>query len=128
MKPLRLLYLGFGWLCVGLGILGVIMPLFPTTPFLLIAVWAFSKSSPELAEKLRNHPVAGSYIRGWQDHGVIPPAAKTIAVVMMSVMATYVAGFSSMPGWLALLVCAILLAVGIYILTRPSAAPITQLD
>ena len=63
-KPLLL---GTGWLCVGLGALGVVMPLFPTTPFLLVAVWAFSRSSPELAEKIRNHPVVGPFIRDWQD-------------------------------------------------------------
>ena len=124
MNALRLFYLGLGWLCVGLGVIGIIMPILPTTPFLLVAVWAFSRSSPELAEKLRNHKHAGPYIRDWQDHGVIPPMAKTLAVIMMSVMGVYFAGFSSLPGWVALLFCLVLLAVGIYILTRPSRPPV----
>ena len=85
-KPLLL---GTGWLCVGLGALGVVMPLFPTTPFLLVAVWAFSRSSPELAEKIRNHPVVGPFIRDWQDAGVIPTKAKVFAVVMMAAMFAY---------------------------------------
>jgi uncharacterized protein len=123
MNPLRLFYLGFGWLCVGLGIIGVIFPILPTTPFLLIAVWAFGKSSPELATKLRNHPIAGRYIRDWQDHGVIPNKAKMLAIAMMGVMGIYTAGFSTLPGWAALLVCMVLVAVGVYILTRPSMAP-----
>jgi uncharacterized protein len=123
MNALRLFYLGLGWLCVGLGVIGIIMPILPTTPFLLVAVWAFSRSSPELAEKLRNHKYAGPYIRDWQDHGVIPPKAKVLAIVMMSAMGVYVAGFSVVPGWVALLVCAALMAIGIYILTRPGAAP-----
>jgi uncharacterized protein len=123
MNPLRLFYLGLGWLCVGLGIVGIILPILPTTPFLLVAVWAFSKSSPELAAKLRNHKVAGPYIRDWQDHGVIPAKAKALAVVMMSVMGIYLAGFSDVPGWLALVVCFILVAVGVYVLTRPGVAP-----
>ena len=68
----RPFYIGIGWICVGLGILGIVFPLFPSSPFLLVAIWAFSKSSPELAEKIRNHPVAGPAIRAWQDEGVIP--------------------------------------------------------
>jgi uncharacterized protein len=120
---MRLFYLGLGWLCVGLGILGIIMPILPTTPFLLVAVWAFSKSSPALAEQLRNHPVAGSYIRNWQDHGVIPRKAKVLAIVMMSAMGIYLAGFSGLPGWAALVACAVLIAVGVYILSRPDQPP-----
>ena len=123
MNIVRLLYLGFGWICVALGVVGIIMPILPTTPFLLVALWAFSRSSPELAEKLRNNPYAGPYIRDWQDYGVIPPKAKAIAMVMMTVMGIYVAGFSVMPGWLALGFCAVLVAVAVYILTRPSAPP-----
>jgi uncharacterized protein len=125
MNPIRLFYLGLGWLSVALGIVGIVIPILPTTPFLLVAVWAFSKSSPELAEKLRNHPKAGPFIRAWQDHGVIPPTGKALAVTMMSVMGIYFAGFSTMPAWAALFVCASLLAVGVYILTRPSAPPTT---
>lgn len=123
MNALRLFYLGLGWFCVGLGMIGIIMPILPTTPFLLVALWAFSRSSPELAEKLRNHKHAGPYIRAWQDHGVIPPMAKTIAVIMMSVMGVYFAGFSILPGWAALLFCVGLVAIGVYILTRPSRPP-----
>jgi uncharacterized protein len=123
MNPIRLFYLGLGWLCVGLGVIGIIMPILPTTPFLLVAVWAFSKSSPELAEKLRNHPVAGKYIRAWQDYGAIPPVGKALAVTMMSVMGVYVAGFSSVPNWAALAICLVLVAVGVYILLRPSEPP-----
>jgi uncharacterized protein len=123
MTALKIFYLGLGWLCVGLGVVGIIMPILPTTPFLLLAVWAFGKSSPEMAEKLRNHPKAGPYIRDWQDHGVIPPLGKTLAVVMMSAMGIYLTGFSVLPGWAALAVCLLLIAVGIYILTRPSKRP-----
>ena len=81
--------LGTGWLCVGLGVVGIIMPLFPTTPFLLVAVWAFSRSSPEMAEKIRSHRHAGKFVRDWEDEGVIPTGAKVIAVVMMTVMFGY---------------------------------------
>lgn len=119
MNALRLFFLGFGWLSVGLGIIGIILPILPTTPFLLVAVWAFSRSSPELAEKLRNHPRAGPYIRAWQDHGAIPVLGKVLAVSMMSVMGIYLAGFSVLPGWAAVSACLGLIAIGVYIVTRP---------
>jgi uncharacterized protein len=123
MTAIRIFYLGLGWLSVGLGIIGIILPILPTTPFLLVAVWAFSRSSPELAEKLRNHPKAGPYIRAWQDHGAIPVVGKILAVTMMTVMGIYLAGFSVLPGWAALVACLVMIAVGIYIVTRPSLPP-----
>jgi uncharacterized protein len=123
MTAIRIFYLGLGWLSVGLGIIGIILPILPTTPFLLVAVWAFSRSSPELAEKLRNHPKAGPYIRAWQDHGAIPVVGKVLAVSMMTVMGIYLAGFSVLPGWAALLACLGMIAVGIYIATRPNMPP-----
>jgi uncharacterized protein len=123
MTAVRIFYLGLGWLSVGLGIVGVILPILPTTPFLLVAVWAFSRSSPELAEKLRNHPKAGPYIRAWQDHGAIPVVGKVLAVTMMTVMGIYLAGFSVLPSWVALVACVGMFAVGIYIVTRPSMPP-----
>ncbi|MCB1379536.1 MAG: YbaN family protein [Alphaproteobacteria bacterium] len=114
-----------GWMCVALGMLGIIMPLFPTTPFLLVAVWAFSKSSPELAEKIRNHRVAGPYIRDWQDSGVIPVKAKVLAVAMMSAMIIYLHFGAKAPTWATVVAAGVLLAISTYILTRPSKRPAT---
>ena len=115
----RPILLTFGWLCVGLGFLGIILPLFPTTPFLLVAVWAFSRASPELARKIRNHPVAGPFIRDWQDAGVIPPMAKFLAVTMMSAMVAYLHYGAKLPPWIVLAVAVVLAAAAAFILTRP---------
>jgi uncharacterized protein len=123
MNVMKYFYLGLAWFCVGLGIIGIIMPILPTTPFLLVAVWAFSRSSPEMAEKLRNHPTVGPYIRNWQDYGAIPPLGKGLAIVMMTVLAVYLAVFSVFPAWAVTLACAVLGAIGLYILTRPSYPP-----
>ena len=116
----RPLLLGTGWMCVGLGAVGVIMPLFPTTPFLLVAVWAFSKSSPEMAERIRNHRIAGPYVRDWQDEGVIPLGAKLAALAMMSAMLAYLALVSEMPTWGVVAAGAVMLAAATFIVTRPS--------
>lgn len=121
MKVLaRPLLLGAGWMCVGLGVIGIIMPIFPTTPFLLLAVWAFSKSSPEMAERIRNHRMAGPYIRDWEDEGVIPPTAKLLAVVMMAAMLTYLHFGAGAPLWAVEGAGVVMLATAIYIVTRPS--------
>lgn len=109
-----------GWLCVALGMLGVIMPLFPTTPFLLVAVWAFSRSSPELAERIRCHRIVGPYIRDWEEAGVIPVKAKALAVVMMSAMLAYVHFMADVSGWVTAAVALTFLAISAFVISRPS--------
>ncbi|MBC8037876.1 MAG: YbaN family protein [Rhizobiales bacterium] len=119
----RPFFLGLGWLSVGVGIIGLPIPLFPTTVFLLVAAWAFSKSSPELALKLRNHRLAGPLIRGWQDDGVIPLKAKLMAVSMMAGMLGYLHFGTETPLWAEIVTAAVLIGVSAYIVTRPSRAP-----
>lgn len=123
MHATRYFFLALGWLSVGLGIIGVIMPILPTTPFLLVAVWAFSKSSPELAEKIRAHKVFGPYVRDWQDHGAIPATAKMLAVVMMTVASVYLVFYSHAPQWFGIGAAVIMAGVAVYIVTRPNGAP-----
>lgn len=117
VKPL---YYLLGWVCVLLGIAGIIMPILPTTPFLLVAVWAFSRASPALAAKIRNHPQAGPYIRDWEDHGVIPFRAKLLATAMMTAMAIAMFVWASLPLWFPVGMTLAMVLVGIYIWTRPS--------
>ena len=119
----RPLLIGLGWLSVGLGILGIVFPLFPTTPFLLVAIWAFSRSSPEMAERIRNHRVAGPFIRDWQDEGVIPLKGKLLAAVVMSAMLAYVHFTAGLPRWAEAGAAILLLAVAVYIFTRPGQRP-----
>lgn len=115
----RPLLLAIGWVCTGLGVVGVVTPLLPTTPFLLVAVWAFSKSSPAMAEKIRSHRIAGPYIRGWQDEGVIPLQAKVLAVSMMAGGVAYMHFGADAPLWAVVAASAVLLTVSVYIVTRP---------
>ena len=120
----RPLFLLVGWLSVGLGFLGIIMPLFPTTPFLLVAVWAFSKSSPELAVRIRSHRVAGPYIIAWQDHGVIPTKAKALAVTMLAAMLAYLHFGVAVAVWIEIAVAIVLAITAIYIVLRPGNEPL----
>ena len=69
-KPMRsvkrYLLRGLGVVMVGLATAGVFLPLLPTTPFLLIALWAFTASAPEWADRLRRHPRFGPLLMAWE--------------------------------------------------------------
>src|SRR6185369_1011256 len=115
-----LVYRGVGVLCVGLATAGVFLPLMPTTVFLLIALWAFAKGSPEWADRVRRHPRLGPFVRDWEERRAIPRRAKALAVGMMA-LSLLILWFGSHRPILTAAVGAILLAVSGYIVTRPSA-------
>jgi len=71
-------------LALALGLVGVVLPLLPTTPFLIVALWAAGKCSPRLAYWLENHPRLGPVLRNWRDHRAIPKTAKWLACTMMT--------------------------------------------
>jgi uncharacterized membrane protein YbaN (DUF454 family) len=70
-----------GVLCVGLAILGAILPILPTTVFLIMATACFAKSSPRMQRKLLNNKTFGPLIHEWQQHRSIPRKAKRIALL-----------------------------------------------
>ncbi len=116
-------YLLLGWFCVGLGIVGVVLPVVPTTPFLIVALWAFTRSSPKLAARLRSHPTFGPYLRDWQDHGVIPTRAKILALITMSSSIILMTMFSPLPFIALILMAALMSSIAIYIVSRPGNPP-----
>lgn len=121
--PVRYGLLLFGCLNVGLGVLGAVLPVMPTTVFLLIALWAFSKSSIRFHRWLFDHPILGRTIRAWHEHRVIPVRAKLMAVGMMTSSLIYVTLFVA-DGWaLPLILAMVLGAVSVFIVTRPSRIP-----
>nr|POW30301.1 Inner membrane protein YbaN [Pectobacterium parmentieri] len=79
----RVLLIILGWVSVVLATLGVVLPLLPTTPFLLLAAWCFARSSPRFHDWLLYRSWFGSYLRHWQQHRALPPGAKWKAVAMI---------------------------------------------
>ena len=79
-RPLLMLA---GWLSLILGVIGIFLPLLPTTPFLLLTATCFAKSSPRFHGWLMNHPKLGPPIRDWQQYRCIVPATKRLATVLI---------------------------------------------
>jgi uncharacterized membrane protein YbaN (DUF454 family) len=118
---MRGFWLALGGAFLGLGLLGVVLPVLPTTPFLLLAAGCFAKSSPRLHRWLLGHPVFGPPIRNWEENGAISRPAKRLAMGSMAgVLAVSVLlGLS----WKVLAAQGVLIAIGCaFILTRPDGA------
>lgn len=115
--------LAFAWLNVGLGMIGVVVPGMPTTIFLIIAVWAFSKSSIRFQRWLWEHPKFGPSIRAWHLHRVIPVKAKIMAASMMAVSLIIVTVFVAESWVFPALLAAFLVPVLAFIVSRESVAP-----
>ena len=117
--------LAFAWVNVGLGMIGVVVPGMPTTVFLIIAVWAFSKSSVRFHRWLWGHKTFGPSIRAWHEHRVIPLKAKILASVMMTASFIYVTFFVAESWVLPAVLAAVLVPSAAFILSQASTAPDT---
>ena len=113
----------FGLLSVALGVIGIFVPGLPTTVFLIMALWAFSKSSERFHDWLWNHPRLGGTVRNWYRHRVIPPRAKVLAVTVMAASFIYLIFYVAEDWVLPVTMAAILVPVGLYIVTRRSHPP-----
>lgn len=117
--PVRLALLGLAWVMVGLATAGIFLPLLPTTPFLLIAVWLFSRSSPRLEQWLTSHAVFGPPLRDWREHGAIARRTKILAISLMALGLAYLWLAIEPPVIGLLAVAAIMMACGTFIALRP---------
>jgi uncharacterized membrane protein YbaN (DUF454 family) len=120
---MRWILLAFGWANVALGVIGAFLPGLPTTVFLLIALWAFSRSSLRFHGWLWHHPRLGPPVRDWHTHKVIPRKAKWLAILTMTASFVYIADFVASDWKLPALMAAILVPVALFIVTRASAPP-----
>ncbi|MCC3859731.1 YbaN family protein [Pseudemcibacter aquimaris] len=122
-KTKRILYLIFGWAMFFLGFIGAFLPVLPTTPLMILALWGFSNGSETLHNWLYNHPKFGPSLQDWDKYRVIPIKAKLTAVAMISFSASYLIFFSNIPD-IALIVSLGLMIFGVtYVLSRKSHRP-----
>ncbi|MCW9046453.1 MAG: YbaN family protein [Gammaproteobacteria bacterium] len=120
---MRIIYFILGWVFFALGAIGVLLPVVPTTPFMLLALWAFSRSSERFHNWLYNHRFFGPPLQMWNKYGVIPLVAKVMSVSFMSISFIYMLFFSPL-GIMYKVIIAILMIYGAwFILTRPSNPP-----
>ena len=91
---MRIFWALFGYLSLALGVIGIVVPLLPTTPFILLAAFAFAKSSPRMREKLIQSKIWGPIIKDWEKHHCIRRRVKVRATVVM--LASITISFSVM--------------------------------
>lgn len=108
-----------GLAAAGLAIAGAALPILPTTPFLLVAAWAFARSSPRLEAWLRGHPRLGPVLTGWEQRRAIPRPAKAAAAASLPV-STFLVHAAGAGLAVTVAVGLALACVGGWILTRPS--------
>lgn len=114
----RYILIILGWLAVVLAAIGVIMPLLPTTPFLLLAAWCFARSSPRFHYWLLHRSVFGRYLRCWQQHHAMPPGAKGRAILFI-LLSFALSLWMVKVFWLRILLLAILILLLIFIIRLP---------
>ncbi len=119
----KVVYCSLGWLLFAIGVLGAFLPVLPTTPFMLLALWMFSKSSQRFHDWLYFHPFFGPPLQQWRQYRVIPLAAKVMSVSMISASFVVMILYSPMPWWSHVLT-GLLMAYGAwFVLSKPSRSP-----
>ena len=115
----RLGFLVLGLIFTGLGLIGAVLPVMPTTVFLIGAVACFARSSPRLEAWILDHPIFGPPVQHWRDEGAIHPTSKKLAVAAMAGGFVVTLFLGILPVWGDLLLGAVLAAVSAYVWTRP---------
>lgn len=114
----RWFWLAVGWCALALGAIGVVLPLLPTTPFVILAAFAFSNSSPRLKAWLENNNTFGPIIADWREHGAIATRYKAIACVMMA-GALSLSFLLGAPTWVLVVQGICITCAAAFVLTRP---------
>lgn len=115
---MRLFWVASGWAALGLGVAGAVLPVLPTTPFVLLAAFCFGKGSPRLRAWITGHHRFGPIIEQWESTGAIPRRVKLFACTVMT-MTFATSWLLGAPAWV-LWAQAVGMGIGAaYVLTRP---------
>ena len=116
---MRIILLSLGFLCVSLAFIGIFIPGIPTTPFLIVALWAFAQSSKKFHAWLLNHKIFGTVLRNWESHKVVPIKAK-ITMVILQITAVAMIQYSLNNIFITISLAVLLLCVACYVISLPS--------
>ena len=111
------LYKSLGFIFLGLGVVGVFLPLLPTTPFVLVAAGCFAKSSDKWHQWLLSNRIFGPIIKDWQEKKCISVSTKVIAISLIVLFGGYSILFLLTDLTLRIL-CALLIATGLFFICR----------
>lgn len=111
-------YLLAGLVSLALGAIGLLLPILPTVPFVILAAFCFARSSPALEQRLLDHRTFGPHIRTWRSRGAISRKGKTAAAIAFAASAVLGLALLSLP-W-SLIPLAAALIGGSWVLSRPS--------
>jgi len=112
---IKYFYLISGFLLVAIGVIGIFLPLLPTTIFLILVSVCFVKSSPRANEWLRNHKVLGAYIKNYQDKSGLTITSKIFNLILLWGMITVSAFLFTDELYIKLLLFAIAIGVSIHL-------------
>ena len=115
----RILWLLVGLAAVAIGAVGAVLPLLPTVPFLLVAAFAFARSSARLNKWLLEHRTFGPMINNWYRDGSIDRKAKRMSILVI-IATPVVTWLLDAPLWVIVIQVLVLSASAVFILTRPS--------
>ncbi|SDD64676.1 YbaN family protein [Ruegeria marina] len=116
---MQYIWAALGLVCVGLALIGIILPLLPTVPFLLLATFFFARSSEHLHTWLLTHRLFGPMINDWQTFGAIRPTAKKAATLSVAAVFGLSVVFSA-PSHVLIIQAVVLGCVLVFIWTRPN--------
>lgn len=116
-KAQKWFYVGIGSVSLVLGIIGIPVPLLPTTPFLLLSAYCFAKGSDRLHRWLVEHPQLGPPIEQWQTHKAISRSAKWMGSLSMGLL-FLLSLLLGVPGWVMLVQGLVLVGVSTFLWTR----------
>jgi len=123
---MKIFYCSIAWLFVLLAAIGTLLPVMPTTPFLLLALWAFSNCSQRFHNLIYNHKIFGPTIQRWHKYHVISVYAKTLSVSMMSISLITILFFTDYHYSFKVITFIIMVYGAYFVLSKPSKPPTNE--
>ncbi len=132
-RPVRAVFIVLGTTFLALGAIGLVLPVLPTTPFVLLAAACYLRASERLHQRLVSSRTFGPTIVAWQEHGAIPTRAKAIAVTLIVLTFGFSILFAVEPPWMRAGLAALGIVLVVWLVRRPAppegvpiARPITE--